>query len=245
MTDPVYCYPPEHAVLRNKFDIRDARALEATEREIVAQRTAEGCPKGNFDLNHLRTIHHHLFQDVYDWAGSVRTVDMSKGGSQFMPRQFIETGMADVHRRIVEGNRLQGLNPDQFAAKAGEIIGDINHVHPFREGNGRTQLQYLSQLAEQAGHPIDLRKIDREAWIDASIRSNDGDHDAMRASVRGAMEGDRERGGLKQTARAIADKFRRDREDDKEQRLAQLEAIREKAQNEKKRSLQKSRDREK
>lgn len=245
MSDEFYCYPPDFKVLRNKFDIRDGSVLDHVERRIAADRISTGCPSGNFDLNHLRAIHDHIFQDVYDWAGSVRTVDMRKGGSQFMPRQFIETGMADVHRRIVEGNRLQGLSPDQFAAKAGEIIGDINHVHPFREGNGRTQLQYLSQLADQAGHPIDLRKIDREAWIDASIRSNDGDHDAMRACIRGAMEGDRERGGLKQTARVIADKFRRDREDDKEQRLAQLEAIREKAQNEKKRSLQKSRDLEK
>ena len=66
-----------------------------------------------------------------------------KDGHQFQFRAYIQTGMADVHRRIVAARYLQGLPREDFAARAGEIIGDLNDVHPFRDGNGRTQLQYL------------------------------------------------------------------------------------------------------
>lgn len=135
------------AVLINRLGIKDADRLDHVERELVTQRTAEGVPTGRFDINHLRAIHRHLFQDVYAWAGELRTVEIAKGGSQFQFRQFIETGMADVHRRLVQADFLRGLSRDAFAEAAGPIMGDINYVHPFREGNGRAQLQYLEQLA--------------------------------------------------------------------------------------------------
>ena len=70
---------------------------------------------------------------------------------------------------------------------AGPVLGDVNHVHPFREGNGRTQLQYLKQLAERAGHEIDLTRIERAAWLDASRRSNAGDHAAITRCIRQAL----------------------------------------------------------
>jgi cell filamentation protein, protein adenylyltransferase len=67
--------------------------------------------------------------------------------------------MADVHRRLTQSGFLKGLNPDDFAQQAGVIMGDVNYVHPFREGNGRTHAQFLKQLAAQAGHALDLRRI--------------------------------------------------------------------------------------
>lgn len=139
MSDDPYVWPGT-VVLRNRLGIRDAEKLDRVEREIVAMRRREGAPPGRFDLKHLRAIHRHLFQDVYDWAGELRTVEISKGGSQFQFVRFMEVGMADVHRRLVEAEFLRGLEPDAFARAAAEIIGDINYVHPFREGNGRTQL---------------------------------------------------------------------------------------------------------
>ena len=187
MNDQVYCYPPDFTILRNKLNIRDLPTLEAAERQFVMQRLLEVMPKGDFDLEHLRAIHRHLFQDVYEWAGNVRTVEISKGSSQFLPRRFIETGMADVHRRIVAANYFQGTSRDQFATGAGSILGDVNHVHPFREGNGRTQLQYLKQLAERAQHQIDLTRLGRNAWMEASRSSNDGDYESMSRCVRGAL----------------------------------------------------------
>ena len=95
--------------------------------------------------------------------------------------------MADVHRRIVTAEYFRGSGPDGFAEGAGPVLGDVNHVHPFREGNGRTQLQYLKQLAARAGHAIDLTRIGSAAWLDASRRSNAGDHAAMTRCIRRAL----------------------------------------------------------
>ena len=187
MSDRDYCYPPDYTVLRNKLDIRNAPALEAAERELVAQRLLEPVPTGDFDLAHLKAIHRHLFQDVYAWAGEIRTVEIAKRKSRFQPTRFIAAGMADVHRRVVAAGYFRGSGPDGFAEGAGPVMGDVNHVHPFREGNGRTQLQYLKQLAAHAGHAIDLTRIDPAAWLDASRRSNAGDHAAMTRCIRQAL----------------------------------------------------------
>ena len=187
MSDRYYCYPPDFIVLRNRLDIRDGPALEAAERLFVAQRLLEPMPAGDFDLAHLKAIHRHLFRDVYAWAGEVRKVEIAKGGSRFQPRRFIETGMADVHRRILAAGHFQGTDPNRFAANAGPVLGDINHVHPFREGNGRTQLQFLKQLAVRAGHRLDLTRLDRAAWMNASQKSNMGDHRAMTRCIRQAL----------------------------------------------------------
>lgn len=194
MSDPIYCYPPDHLVLRNKLNLRDAGQLDFFERELVAQRTAEGIPSGKFDLAHLRAIHRHLFQDVYDWAGELRTVEIAKGGNQFQFRQYIATGMADVHRRIVATGYLKGMSARAFADKAGEIIGDINYVHSFREGNGRTQALYLEALARQAGHPVDLTRIVREHWMEASKAAHAGNYqrfgDCIHAALAAEADGD-------------------------------------------------------
>ncbi|MCY3874138.1 MAG: Fic family protein [Rhodobacteraceae bacterium] len=187
MSDCDYCYPPDYTVLRNRLDIRDARALDEAERELVALRLLEPVPTGDFDLTRLKVIHRHLFQDIYAWEGEVRTVEIAKGGNRFQPRRFIETGMSEIHRRIVAAGYFRGLGPVGFAEGVGSVLGDVNHVHPFREGNGRTQLQYLKQLAAQAGHAFDLTRIDRATWLDASRRSNAGDHAAMARSIRLAL----------------------------------------------------------
>lgn len=187
MSDEVYCYPPDFNVLRNKLGIRDAAALDEAERGLVIKRSEQGPPTGDFDLAHLRAIHRHLFQDIYDWAGAVRTVEISKGGSGFMPRRFIATGMNDIHRRIVEVGYFAGTVADAFAREAGTIIGDVNHVHPFREGNGRTQVWYLKQLAGRAGHDLDLLKLNRESWMAASRASQNGDYAPFAACILAAL----------------------------------------------------------
>lgn len=187
MSDTVYCYPPDYLVLKNKLGLRDASALERFERRSAVQRQAEGVPEGDFDLRHLRAIHRHLFQDVYDWAGELRTVEISKGGNQFQFRRFIETGMADVHRRLVAGNYLKNLTPGDFSERAAEIIGDVNYIHPFREGNGRTQALYLEQLVRNAGHPFDLRRITKDRWLAASKAAHTGHYRLLSDCIRKAI----------------------------------------------------------
>ena len=100
-SDP-YTYP-DSAVLRNKLGFVDAAQLDRMELRLVTQRATDGIPIGRFDLDHLRAIHRHLFQDVYEWAGETRTVEIAKGGRQFQFRQYIETGMQDIRRRVSSG----------------------------------------------------------------------------------------------------------------------------------------------
>ena len=184
-TDP-YCYPGS-TVLINRLGIKEADRLDYAEREIVAQRAAQGVPAGGFDLNHLRAIHRHLFQDVYAWAGEIRTVEIAKGRQQFQFLRYIETGMADVYRRLSDANFLKGLDKQSFANDAGQIIGDVNYVHPFREGNGRTQVIYLKQLAAQAGYDLEIRKIDARRWIAASIAAHRGDYEPISLEIEGTI----------------------------------------------------------
>ena len=84
---------------------------------------------------------------------------------------------------------LKGLSPNEFARQAGVIIGDVNYIHPFREGNGRTQAQYLKQLAVQAGHDLDLRRIDPALWMQASKMSHGADYELMVRVIRQALAG--------------------------------------------------------
>jgi cell filamentation protein len=145
-------------------------------------------PTGNFDLAHLRAIHRHLFQDADAWAGELRTVEIGKGHQQFQFRQYSETGMADVHRRLARARFLHCLSAAAFAGQAAVFVGDINYIHPFREGNGRTQLQYLKQLAAAAGHPLDLTRIDGPRWMAASVQSRAADDRGMAQIVEEALK---------------------------------------------------------
>ena len=178
---------PGTSVLRNKLGLKHRKSLDRAERLLTTQRATENIPVGKFDLAHLKAIHKHLFQDVYEWAGAIRTVEISKDGNQFQFRQYIETGMSDVHKRIVEAKFFRRSTIQNFANKVGPIIGDINYCHPFREGNGRTQLIYLQQLAARAGHRLDLRHIEPSNWIDASKHAHHGNYGPMIDAIRIAL----------------------------------------------------------
>jgi cell filamentation protein len=187
VSDDPYLYPGT-SVLRNLLGTSDPDFLDKQERALVALRMQRNVPRGAFDLKHLRAIHRHLFQDVYDWAGELRTVEISKGRQQFQFRKFIETGMADVYGRLARSRFLKGRTAAAFAGEAAVIVGDINYIHPFREGNGRTQLQYLKQLAQEAGHPLDLTQIKGPDWIAASVASHAAEYQPMAQVIAGALK---------------------------------------------------------
>ncbi|MCX7381319.1 MAG: Fic family protein [Alphaproteobacteria bacterium] len=182
MSDDPYVYPGT-TILKNALGITDPDELDLMERRLVRVRLDEGVPGGEFDLAHLRAIHRHLFRDIYAWAGEIRTVEIAKGGHQFQFSPYIVTGMNDVHRRLEQSDFLRGLSRREFALASGPIIGDVNYVHPFRDGNGRTQLLYLEQLAEQAGHPIDLAHIDPQRWLAASRAAHFGRYESMSEEI--------------------------------------------------------------
>jgi len=186
MTDP-YVYPGTR-VLRNIENIRDAEELARFERLMTAQRLREGLPGVELSANGYRELHRHLFQDVYDWAGRDRTVEIAKGDSLFCLPQFIGPELDKRFAAIKAERYLKQLSAAQFAKQAAEHISELNAIHPFREGNGRTSRAFLVVLGRQAGHRIEMRRIDPRAWIDASRASfRTGDCKLMCAVIAAAV----------------------------------------------------------
>jgi cell filamentation protein len=175
--DP-YCYPGT-TVLKNIPGLRDAEALERYELSFSDQRAREPLPAGRFTVRHYRSIHWHLFRDVYSWAGRFRTVRMAREQSVFCYPENIASEIKRVFVEIKSVHFLRGLNEKAFAVSAAHVLSELNAIHPFREGNGRTQLVFLAALADQASHPLDLRRLDREAYLSGIIRSFKGDERAL------------------------------------------------------------------
>lgn len=170
--DP-YRYPDSH-VLRNKLNLRDAAALEAFEAEITAQRSTEPLPPGKLDAAHYKAVHRHLFQDVYEWAGKPRTVRISKGDSPFCYPEYIEGELKRLFAELKRRNHLRGLSAEEFAVGAAWFLSELNAIHVFREGNGRTQMSFLTLLATEAGHPLDADRLDPQDVIPTMIAAFDG-----------------------------------------------------------------------
>lgn len=181
---------PRTGVLRNRLGISDADELNTAEAAYTRRRIRELIQhpaKGSFDLAHLQTIHRHIAQDVYDWAGKVRTVDIAKG-SQFCLVQHIGSYAAQVFADLAASNRLAGLGHDEFVAALAHFYGDVNALHPFREVNGRTQRAFMSQLAHEATWHVAWERMDPERNIAASIASFEGDEALLRAMLHDLVE---------------------------------------------------------
>ena len=161
--DP-YCYPGSN-VLRNLFDLRDDAELSRAEARITILRLDQLRQRpisGHFDLDHLQRIHRHIFRDEYSWAGELRTVSMSKGESLFCRYEFIASEGERIFTQLRSEKSLRGQTKDIFCERLAFYFGEINALHPFREGNGRTQRVLLESIARQAGYEIDFKPISRE-----------------------------------------------------------------------------------
>jgi len=167
-------------VLRNLLDLRDPEKLADFEAEISTQRAGEPLPAGNLDFAHYCAVHHHLFQDVYEWAGKPRTVRIAKGGNPFCFPENIESQANKLFGELKIANFFQDLAPKDFAENAAHFLGELNAIHAFREGNGRSQLAFFDMLATQAGYPLDLHKLDAKKMLEAMIASFDGDETQLR-----------------------------------------------------------------
>jgi cell filamentation protein len=161
--DDVYCIPGS-AVLKNKAGITDQDLLDEYEGDFTAIRLLELTQnpiEGSFDLAHLCKIHQHLFQDVYEWAGEVRSVDIIRDDSRFCNVRQIQSYSNIVFRSLAAEKYLVKLVPKVFASRLAHYLSEINTIHPFREGNGRVQRLLISQLAEQAGHSLDYSTLNQ------------------------------------------------------------------------------------
>lgn len=167
--DDAYCLPGS-SVLKNKGGISDQDLLDQYEADFTAVRLLElarNPVRGKFDLDHLCQIHRYLFQDVYDWAGNIRTVDIVRGDSRFCNVRNIQTYSNTVFSSLRDENYLTALSKKQFAARAAHYLSEINAIHPFREGNGRVQRLFMSQLAESAGFSMSYAALGRTEMYSA------------------------------------------------------------------------------
>jgi len=166
-------------VLKNRLGIRSDAELEKAEADLAGTRSYElshSPLKGNFDFEHLRALHHYLFKDLYEWAGEPRNIDISKGSNFFAHHSHIKAAAKVVFDELKKEKYLAGLTKARFSARAAYYLGEINALHPFREGNGRVQREFISHLAYKNGYQIDWQHIDQETMVAASIASFKGDH---------------------------------------------------------------------
>lgn len=180
--DP-YCYPGT-TVLINRLDLRGQAELDAFETEVTGERGTQPLPRGRLTYAHYRAIHRHLFQDVFAWAGQVRTVRIAKQGSAFCYPEHIDGEMRRLFRDLGQQRHFSGLDAATFAAGAAHFLAELNAIHPFREGNGRTQLAFLTVFAEYAGHPLALDRLQPRAVLSAMIASFGGNEAPLAAEIR-------------------------------------------------------------
>jgi cell filamentation protein len=180
--DP-YCYPGT-TILINRLGIRDQARLEAFETDVSIERAAQALPRGRLSYTHYRAIHRHLFQDVYVWAGRIRTVRIFKERSAFCYPDHIDREMKRLFAGLARQKHLRGLDASTFAREVAHFLAELNAIHPFREGNGRTQLSFLTLIAEWAGHPLSLNRLYPKAVIDATIASFGGNEKPLAATIR-------------------------------------------------------------
>jgi len=172
MSDVKYCYP-DSDVLINKLDIRDLDKLYVFERKLTMLRLLELQDNpiiGKFDFKHLQAIHKYIFQDIYDWAGKVRTVDIAKG-NMFCNVRFIETQANEIFTKLKTEKYLVGFEEEIFIKRLAFYLSEINALHPFREGNGRSQREFIRSLALKNGYLIHFDRVSGNEMLSASQKS--------------------------------------------------------------------------
>jgi cell filamentation protein len=182
IADP-YCYP-NTTLLINIPGLRDANALAAFEAAATTQRADEPLPRGRLSVTHYKSVQRHLFQDVYRWAGKLRTVRLSKDGSAFCYPEHIARELRILFAGLKRQRYLRERPPDRFAVEAARFLATLNAIHPFREGNGRAQFTFLALLADQAGHSLILERLDPERFLTAMISSFHGDEQRLVEKIR-------------------------------------------------------------
>jgi cell filamentation protein len=151
-------YVTGDGVLTNNLGITSAAELSQAEADLsfaaLLRLSVEPLP-GDYDLAHLQGFHRHIFGTIYPWAGRLRTVDIAKAPHDvFCHWAHIESSATIIFDGLARENRLRGLPRDPFVKRLAHYYGEINALHPFREGNGRTQRAFLGQLARDAGHRL-------------------------------------------------------------------------------------------
>ncbi|MEI6054398.1 MAG: Fic family protein [Candidatus Saccharibacteria bacterium] len=167
-------------LLQNKLGISDPKDLKKAEQQIVSEKSAlilnETLPN-KFNFEYLLHIHKILFEDIYNFAGQIRTVDIAKPNSSapFAYARFIETEAKRIFNILNDKNYLTNISKLEFIKEIAELSAELNALHPFRDGNGRTIRLFLIMLADNAGYLLDYSQVSSKELIDADKLAFDGD----------------------------------------------------------------------
>jgi len=179
-------YIDENGVLINKKGIKDEFELDRVERAssyMKALDLGRNPIKGKFDLKHLQDIHKHLFGDIYPFAGKIRDGYLQKGQQDFTMGYRIIPQAEKLFTQLKNEQFLKKTEPAKIAGRLAYYMGEINAIHPFREGNGRAQRIFISQLAKEAGFELTFSKSTQEEMINASIQAHRCDYKGLESII--------------------------------------------------------------
>lgn len=169
----IYCYPGSN-LLKNKLDIHDSNKLFKVEKQIVLAKLyilRQNNFIGNFDKEHFQNIHKFLFEDIYDFAGKFRKENISKNNFTFASWEYIESELDRILNRLKNEKFLHNLDKSNIANRLAYYLSELNVLHPFREGNGRTIREFIRQLAYVNGYNLDLTRTTPEKIFEACVKS--------------------------------------------------------------------------
>lgn len=184
------CYE-NTTVLKNKFGIKDQSKLDIIEQDITSALIAKAFlefPFKNVDFNFYKSLHKYVFSDIYEWAGKIRDVDMSKKSTKFCVLDKIEEQGENIFKFLRETDFLRKYADYEFINEFTDLYCRLNYLHPFREGNGRIQRLFLAMLVRYNGKKIDFSEIDTDLLMIATIKSITGDIFMLRDIFRDYIE---------------------------------------------------------
>lgn len=178
-------------VLKNLLGISSSEELKNAEADITAAIIAslpDEVALGNFDLEHLKNIHWELFSSIYSWTGEIRTVEIAKENTRFANSDAIEQAAKNLFEELHTENLLKGLPRDQYVQRLAHYYSEINVLHPFREGNGRTERVFFSQLVAVAGYRLAWERMDAYENLQVCIAAYEGDEKPLAAMLDRLLE---------------------------------------------------------
>lgn len=174
-TQSIYCYPDSN-VLKNKLNIRDNTLLKTAEEEITLIKQMELLKnpiKGNFSKTHLMNIHKFIFEDIYAFAGKIRREQISKADTMFYPPNLINRELDKLFAKIKEENMFKETDEKKNFDNLAYVMAQLNLIHPFREGNGRSVREFIRLMAKRMGYDLNWGNIGRDELLEASVLSVD------------------------------------------------------------------------